>query len=359
MGNRCSPRERAAVLVVVLFMVALVFPASAARPNAQQPMDGESWDLFKKVFGMVLRDYVDPKTPQDVIKGALQGAASSVGPECAYIPPEKVAAYKALAKAGPQLPMYVTKDKDFARVLAVFPGQNADIRPGDALRFIGDESTYDLTYPEVLIALRGQDDKGIKCTFLNQESWQSTSVTLTRTLPAAPTWTPLPGADGALSIPCLEAKLSSHAANAIRACRGTVVVDLRNSASGSVADAIRWAGDLIGPGRSALFESKRGTIERSAVRPRISQGKAHARPREQNHSPGGRGARIHARGRRSDRMRRTDIRLGSKVRRLHTAKRRDPEDHHRVLCRTGRQGHERPPHPAGNITDNSCRGKRG
>jgi carboxyl-terminal processing protease len=236
-------------------------------------MDGESWDLFKKVFGMVLRDYVDPKTPKDVIRGALQGAASSVGPECAYIPPGNVAAYEALAKAGPQLPVYVTKGKDFARVLAVFPGQKADIRPGDALRFIGDESTYDLTYPEVLIQLHGKDDKGIKCTFLNQESWQSTTVTLTRTPPVAPTWTPLPGGDGALAIPCLEAKLASRDANAARACRGTVVVDLRNSASGSVTDAIRWAGDLLGPGRSALFESKRGKSSDPVSGPGYLRGK--------------------------------------------------------------------------------------
>ena len=259
MGNRFSRLQRTALLVAVLVTGAVLLPASAAGSRAQEPMDAESWDLFKKVFGMVLRDYVDPKTPQDVIKGALQGAASSVGPECAYVAPKDVKAYEALAEPGPQLPVYVTKDKDFARVLAVFPGQKSDIRPGDALRFIGDRSTYDLTYPEVLIALGGQDKKGVPCTFLNQESWQSTNVTLTRTMPVAPVWTPLPGGNGALAVPCLEAGLDAREAGLMKACRGTVVVDLRNSASGNVADALKWAGELLGGGRSARFENKRGT----------------------------------------------------------------------------------------------------
>ena len=141
-----NPNTAMAFLITALAALA----AFAQTDQTKPPLDQASWSLFQRVFGMVLRDYVDPKAPQDVVLGALKGAASSAGPECAYIPPEEVPAYRASLAAPAGLPLFVTKDMDFARLIAPYPGQDASLKPGDALRFIGGRSTYDLTYPQVL-----------------------------------------------------------------------------------------------------------------------------------------------------------------------------------------------------------------
>ncbi|MEW6758250.1 MAG: hypothetical protein AB1347_08520, partial [Acidobacteriota bacterium] len=66
---------------------------SVAQDKPGPPaLDSESWDLFRRVFGMILKDYVDPKAPREIIRGALEGAAAAAGPESAYISPEELAA---------------------------------------------------------------------------------------------------------------------------------------------------------------------------------------------------------------------------------------------------------------------------
>ncbi len=120
--------SRTAAATRVLFISILVLLALSAKAQAAQekpPLDDASWSLFQRIFGMVLKDYVEPKTPQDLVLGALKGAASSAGPECAYIPPEDVAAYRAAETEPALLPLYITKDTDFAKVIAPFPGQDA------------------------------------------------------------------------------------------------------------------------------------------------------------------------------------------------------------------------------------------
>jgi C-terminal processing protease CtpA/Prc len=242
--------------------VSLVLPR-AQEKAAGKPLGEKDWDLFRRVFGLVLRDYVEPKTPQEVILGALKGAAASAGPECAYVPPEEVAAYRNASKPGAGLPLYVTKESDFARVISAYPGTVPAAKPGDLLRFVGDRSTYDMTFPQVLAALRGKAGEKVRCIFIHSDSWQSTTVSLAFQPPAPPAWTPL-GTGGCLAVPCLEAPLAADVAKALRASRGPVVVDLRSCASGDVAAALRWAGDLLGktegPPRKGPTETKRDAL---------------------------------------------------------------------------------------------------
>lgn len=242
----------------ILLSLGLAVAAGAQSTPPKQTLDDASWGLFQRVFGMVLRDYVEPKTSQQVILGALQGAAMSAGPECAYVPPEEVEAYKALTQTGAMLPLYVTKYEDFAHVLAVFPGQDPAIHPGDPLRFIGNTSTYDLTYPKVLEALRGKEREPVRCIFLKQDAWQSYEVALTRQMPAQPQFVSLGKDGGALVVPCLEAALPQGVADSAKASKGPFLVDLRGCASPDLKAAERWAGDLLGGVEGPAYKGAQG-----------------------------------------------------------------------------------------------------
>jgi carboxyl-terminal processing protease len=270
---RAAAIKRAAAGTILLFALAST-SARGQSPEGKPPLDDASWSLFQRIFGMVLRDYVEPKTPQEVVLGALKGAASSAGPECSYIPPEEVAAYRAAGSAPATLPLYITKDSDFAKVLAVYPGQDAAIRVGDSLRFIGNRSTYDLTYPQVLETLRGAEGEKIRCIFLKQESWQSYTVVLSRQGPAAPRWIPLGSGSGALVLPCLESPLPSDVAEGLRGAKGPVLVDLRACASGDVRAASMWAGDLLGKAQGPSRKGSKGISREPLSGPGYLAGKA-------------------------------------------------------------------------------------
>lgn len=259
-GRRFLRRTPFACALLLSLGLAITQAAHAQGPPAkQEPFDDASWSLFQKVFGLVLRDYVEPKKPEQVILGALQGAAESAGPECAYVPPGETEAYQALSQPGPCLPLYVIKYEDFARVLAVFPGQDPAIRPGDPLRFIGSTSTYDLTYPQVLEALRGKEGDKVKCLFLKQDAWQSYEVSLTRQMPPPPRLVPLGQEGTALLLPCLEAEAPQALATELKAAKGPVLVDLRGCASPDSKAAQRWAGELLGTREGPSMKDARGT----------------------------------------------------------------------------------------------------
>lgn len=233
--------------------LALALALSARAQQAPGPaLTPEQTDLFREVLAMVLRDYVDPKTPAEVVRGALAGAAESAGPECAYVPPAEVGAWKAARGPSALLPLYVTKGEDFAVVLAVWPGADGRIGRGDFLRFIGGRSTYDMTYPQVLQALRGPAGERVECIFLKPDSWEMYTVPLERQLPAAPAVTAVPGGGLALSLPALEAEPPAGLKARLQGHRGPVLVDLRSCASGDTGSALRWAGWLLGGGTAKV-----------------------------------------------------------------------------------------------------------
>lgn len=240
---------------------ALLWLALAAwDPWAQTPqgLDEESRELFDTVLSMVLQDYVDPKSPREVIRGALQGVAQAAGPESAYIPPEEVEALQRKALLPATIPLYVTKGEDFARILAPFPGAPEGLRPGAILRFVGEVSTYDLTYPQILAAFRGSEGEKVSLTVMDPENWHATEVKATRVSFPAPSVLSLSGGASALVLPALEASLPPKAASLLRTGGGPWVVDLRGCASGEAGDLARWAGLLLGPGKGPRFRGSAG-----------------------------------------------------------------------------------------------------
>ena len=159
------------------------------QPKADAPaLSEDGWALFQRVFSLVLRDYVDPKTSDQVIRGALQGAASAAGPESSYIPPERVKAYREALRATHTLPIYVTKGDDFARVLSVFPDLEKGPEPGDFLKSVGGTSTYDLTYAEVQILLTGKEGTTASCVFLKRDAFETYRLTLPFLPPPPSRW---------------------------------------------------------------------------------------------------------------------------------------------------------------------------
>jgi C-terminal processing protease CtpA/Prc len=233
----------------VALVFALALPGQEVSPA---PLSAENDSLFRDVFSMILKEYVDPKLPDDVVAGALAGAAETAGPESAYVPPNEVAAYRELQVPSAVLPLYVTKGQDFAKVLACFPGTDPSIKAGDALRFINGKSTFDMTYPQVLEALRGPAGEEAKCVFLKPETWQSYAVVLKRKPYPKAAISEIPGGGAAIAVPSLDVPPPDDLASRLQSIKGSCVVDLRGCASENAPVALEWAG-LLGGDSEGIF----------------------------------------------------------------------------------------------------------
>jgi len=268
-GARMSPAGWGLLLGLCLLFGAVPLAgqggsAPAEAPENEQPLSPSSWKLFRRVFSMVQHTYVDPKAPAEIIEGALESTASLAGPESAYIRPEDVRAYRTMKEGGTsaRLPLYITKGHDFARVLTAFPERDMLVSPSDALRTIGGTPTYDLSYPQCLIALHGKPGQDVECMFLREEDWESYTVTLTRV--------PLPDAEfivrpsgGVLVLPSLPASLPRAAASEIAEASGEILVDLTYCAQGDPEAAVRTVGLLLGK-RTILVKGDHGEKELKA-----------------------------------------------------------------------------------------------
>jgi carboxyl-terminal processing protease len=233
-------------------------PAKTVKPAESPAFSEDSWNLVQKVFGLVLRDYVDPKTPDQVIRGALQGAASAAGAESAYIPPEEVEAFRSAEKCPVSLPFYVTKGEDFARVLACYPGLEKGPEQGDFLKSIDGTSTYDNTYPGILALMAGKPGAKAQCVFLKREAFETYRLTLPFLPPPAAEWVPC-SHGGALVLASLPSALPPRVEASLKESRSDgVLVDLRSCAQGEAQAALALAGVLLGRSEGPVSKGQKG-----------------------------------------------------------------------------------------------------
>ncbi len=234
------------------FWLALLFlPCVAAVPGEPAATSG-NWDLFKDVYSLVLDTYVEPKTPEQLLAGALEGLAGATGPECGYIPGDKLAETEAAEKNRCYLPVYITKDGGFATVITPFLGEDREIEHGDLLRFINGKSVFDMNFPQLISAMKGKEGEQVSCGFIKKDTFKPYEKTLTVKKSVQPVFHDLKDKGAAVEIPCLEAELDKALLDKISGARGRIVIDLRGCASPDEERAVAVAGMLFGKGTLKL-----------------------------------------------------------------------------------------------------------
>ncbi|HNQ78709.1 MAG TPA: S41 family peptidase [Acidobacteriota bacterium] len=236
-----------------IFWLALLFiiPCVAAAPG-EPAATSENWNLFKDVYSLILDTYVEPKTPEQLLAGALQGLAGATGPECGYIPGSKLEEAEAAEKNRCYLPLYITKDGGFASVIAPFLGEDGEIEQGDLLRFINGKSVFDMNFPQLISAMKGKEGEQVSCGFIKKDTFKPYEKKLAIRKPVPPVFHELKEKGAAVEIPCLEAEIEKTLLDKISGTRGRLVIDLRGCASADEERAVAVAGMLFGKGTLKL-----------------------------------------------------------------------------------------------------------
>jgi carboxyl-terminal processing protease len=242
--------------LLLFILILLSVPAVPAGPQ----VSNENWELFRQVYSLVLDTYVEPKSPDELITGALEGLAAATGPECGYIPKNKMAETDLAGKSDFFLPLYITKDGGFANVISTFPGEDKEIEPGDLLRFINGKSVFDMNYPQMMVALKGAGGEEATCGFIKKGTFKPFEKKLTVKKAVMPVLHDFKEKGLAVEIPCIEAEFDQSVKDKMAKASGRVVIDLRGCASSDEKRAVVLAGMLFGAG-NLKFASKNGNSD--------------------------------------------------------------------------------------------------
>jgi len=141
-------------------------------------------ELFSYALTTVQSEYVDEKTPQDLIYGALKGMLSSLDPHSEFMDPEE---YKDLkteteGKFG-GLGVEISIKDDLLTVISPVedtPAWHAGIKAGDRIVKIGHAITRDMTLDDAVKLLRGEPGTQVTITVLRESDDSVKDFVITR-----------------------------------------------------------------------------------------------------------------------------------------------------------------------------------
>jgi carboxyl-terminal processing protease len=257
-------------IAIVVFSTLIAFYAivgSFMSKSGQVVARGSQYgqlQIFDEVLGHIIRDYVEQPDLEKVRIGSLRGLAEGLDPYSAYLTSEQVKQYDPKATKG-ETGLILSKVGGYAYVVTVLkgsPAEQAGIRSGDFIEYVGKVPSRDLSLYDIEQLLGGQPGSTVEIRILHQG--QSRKVNLARAKvvqPAVESRIEEMGI-GYIKITSLVANKSvevkSQLSDLMSKGVQKVVLDLRGAANGSLQEAIAVANLFVGSGPLARVIGKGG-----------------------------------------------------------------------------------------------------
>ena len=262
------------LLVVSVVLVVAVFVG--ARSNGVSAATEPQADAYRQinVYSEVLRhiqsDYVEDPNIGAVTNGALRGLLESLDADSSYLTPSDYKAYKAdkaKNEGKAQVGINVSKRYGYATVISVVPGSPADkvgLIDGDILEAIGGVDTRDLSLAMIEMMLEGTPGSELTVGVVRPRKAVPDKLTMTRAMivqaPLAETLyensTILylkPATMDHDHVSALETRLRAQEKYGPK----KILLDLRDVATGDMAEATRLANDFLKTGTIATLEGQK------------------------------------------------------------------------------------------------------
>ena len=255
-------------IAIVVFSTIIAFYAivgSFMSKSGQVVARGSQYgqlQIFDEVLSHIIRDYVDQPDLEKVRIGSLRGLAEGLDPYSAYLTPEQVKQYDPKATRA-ETGLLLSKVGGYAYTVAVLkgsPAEQAGIRSGDFIEYVGKVPSRDLSLYDIEQLLSGQPGSSAEVRILHQG--QSRKVTLSRakiTQPAIESRIDEPGV-GYIKITTLASGKAAEVKTALSdlMSKGAqkIVLDLRGAANGNVQEGVAVANLFAGSGTLARVLGK-------------------------------------------------------------------------------------------------------
>ncbi|HEV8628935.1 MAG TPA: S41 family peptidase [Thermoanaerobaculia bacterium] len=159
-GNRT--RFMVVSAVVTIALSAASWLAAEVRKQPPEPDSLYKYlSVFTEVLGLVRQAYVHDADVEQLMSGAYEGAADSLGPFTVYVPAEQVVAFRRLREhPAPDTGLFLVRERGWIYVAGVALGSAADkagFQRGDLVSKIDGEGTRDLQVWQIeqLLAAHG------------------------------------------------------------------------------------------------------------------------------------------------------------------------------------------------------------
>jgi carboxyl-terminal processing protease len=249
--------------VVACYAIVGSFMSRSSQAVARGSQYAQS-GIFDDVLKHIVEDYVEEPDLEKVRLGSLRGLAEGLDPYSAYLTPEQAKQYSPKAPQG-ETGMMVSKVAGFAYVVSVLkgsPAEQAGIREGDFIEYIGKLPSRDLSMYETHQLINGAVGTTVELKVLHRG--QSRKVTLTRGKVAQPAIETRAedGGVGYLKVTSLaEGKaneIKTQLSELVAKGAQKIILDLRGAANGTLDEGVAVANHFVGSGTLARIIGKGG-----------------------------------------------------------------------------------------------------
>jgi carboxyl-terminal processing protease len=237
--------------------------------RAQQPANDPNAQLriFESVLQHIQNDYVDEPNMDKVRAGALRGLAYGLDPYSTYLTPDQVREYNQGTKDNQVgIGAELSQVASYLYVIAPMKGSPADqagIRSGDIIEYIDGKATRDISLYDAKQLLNGAAGSDVKLRVLRANASPLT-VTVKRGAFRAPAAEARMDA-GKVGVLRLNSFADGEAADArarlqdlIKQGAQKIVIDMRDTAGGSLTEAVAVANLFIKDGMIAETVGREG-----------------------------------------------------------------------------------------------------
>ncbi|MBI3314594.1 MAG: S41 family peptidase [Candidatus Omnitrophica bacterium] len=260
MVKKCFAAARKILLTLVFLFCAVTWALSAGQGKEDLYSKVE---LFSYALTTIQSEYVDEKTPKDLIYGSLKGMLSSLDPHSQFLDPQD---YKNLktetqGKFG-GLGIEITIKDSLLTIITPIddtPAWRAGLKSGDRIVKIEKDLTRDMTLDDAVKKLRGDPGTDVHITILRESESLIKDFTITREIIHVQDVKDVHViADGIGYIRLAEFREDSHKEfrEGLKQLKGmgadSLIIDLRNDPGGLLNTAIKISEEFLPAGQTIV-----------------------------------------------------------------------------------------------------------
>jgi len=257
--------NRSRLLFLVVSIAALASLRAVDSGPGKDPAT-KALSVFSEVFSLTRGNYVDPTDPKTLLEGAYDGMTDALDPFSYYVPAASMSAFRAQQASGAVGPgIIVARRGGFPYVVAPLPGspaQKQQVQPGDLIHAVDGKNLRNAPLWKITSALEGPEGTTVEVGLFRVVEDKKVTVRLRRErFTPPPLQTKWENDLVIVKIPVFTASTGEALRKAIdeagRRSIDRLVLDLRGSIGGDVADVAPSATLFVGRGPIARIVSRK------------------------------------------------------------------------------------------------------